>query len=50
MVISRSLKVISTMITPTFNFVGHDKNIEGYYDANHIYTSPIYRYESNTYL
>ena len=30
-------------------FRGHDKNIQGYYDANHIYTSPTYRYESNTY-
>ncbi len=30
-------------------FRGHDKNIQGYYDANHIYTSPVYRYESNTY-
>jgi len=30
-------------------FRGHDKNIQGYYDANHIYTSPLYRYESNTY-
>jgi hypothetical protein len=30
-------------------FRGHDKNIQGYYDADHIYTSPAYRYESNTY-
>jgi len=30
-------------------FRGHDKNIEGYYDANHIYISPVYRHESNTY-
>jgi len=30
-------------------FRGHDKNIQGYYDATHIYTSPSYRYESNTY-
>lgn len=32
-----------------WHFRGHDKNIQGYYDANHIYTSPIYHYESNTY-
>jgi hypothetical protein len=30
-------------------FRGHDKNIQGYYDADHIYTSPAYRYESSTY-
>lgn len=32
-----------------WQFRGHDKNIEGYYDANHIYTSPAYHYESSTY-
>ena len=30
-------------------FRGHNKNIQGYYDADHIYTSPAYRYESSTY-